>query len=259
MKNTILIALGAVAVTATIAGFAVARDLMTVKKAGTIVIGTEGAYPPMNFFKGKDLVGFEIDLTNAVAKKLGLKTEWKALSFDALLPALGQGKFDMVAASHTITPERAKAVDFLNPEYCTLGVWVTKKGGAKTKAELVGKRIGSDVGSTNLQVLSTFPGIKPENIVSFPKATDALQALIAGRIDAWSVDENPANDAIKANPKANLVIGGITHEQRNAMAVAKGNKELAAALNGALAAVMKDGSYLTFSKKWFGKDIRCTK
>jgi polar amino acid transport system substrate-binding protein len=256
MKKTVLLALGAVL---TITGFAIARDLMTIKKAGTIIIGTEGAYPPMNFFKGKDLVGFEVDLTNAVIKKLGLKTEWKALSFDALLPALGQGKFDMVAASHTITPERAKAVDFLNPEYCTLGVWVTKKGGTTSKAELVGKKIGSDVGSTNLQILSTFPGIKASDIISFPKATDALQALIAGRIDAWSVDENPANDAIKANPKANLVIGGITHEQRNGMAVAKGNKELAAALNGALAEVMKDGTYAKLSKQWFQKDIRCTK
>ena len=139
MKKTGLL-VGIVAVAALV-GLALARDLATIKAAGTIVIGTEGAYPPMNFFKGKDLTGFEIDLTNAIAKNLGLKTEWKVLSFDALLPALGQGRFDMVAASHTITPERAKAVDFLEPEYCTDGVWVTKAGGPKTIAELAGKNV----------------------------------------------------------------------------------------------------------------------
>ena len=247
----------ALSIALAVVGMAIARDLMTIKKAGTIMVGTEGAFPPMNFFKGKDLTGFEIDLTNAVAKQMGLKTEWKVLSFDALLPALGQGRFDMVAASHTITAERAKAVDFLNPEYCTDGVWVTKKGGPKTIAELAGKKVGAGVGSTNLQILSTIKGLKTEDIKSFPKDLDALQALIAGRIDAWSTDRWPALDAVKANPNANLVVGGVIYVQRNAMAVAKGNTALREALNGGLAAVMKDGTYATLSKKWFGQDIRC--
>lgn len=255
MKNTGLLVAG-MAVIAFV-GLAVARDLATIKAAGTIVVGTEGAYPPMNFFKGKDLTGFEIDLTNALAKNLGLKTEWKVLSFDALLPALGQGRFDMVAASHTITPERAKAVDFLEPEYCTDGVWVTKAGGPMTVAALAGKKIGSDVGSTNLAILSTLKGVNASDIKSFPKATDALQALIAGRIDAWSVDRFPAEDAIKANPAAKLVLGGVIYVQRNAMAVAKGNAALRAELNKGLANVMKDGTYAAISKKWFKQDIRC--
>jgi polar amino acid transport system substrate-binding protein len=254
MKKIALLAFGVVLA---VVGVALARDLMTIKKAGTILVGTEGAFPPMNFFKGKELTGFEIDLTNAVAKNMGLKTEWKVLSFDALLPALGQGRFDMVAASHTITIERAKAVDFLSPEYCTDGVFVTKVGGPKTVADLVGKKIGAGIGSTNLQVLSTIKGIKSEDIKSFPKDLDALQALIAGRIDAWSTDRWPAQDAVKANPKANLVVGAVIYVQRNAMAVSKGNTALRDALNAGLAAVMKDGSYSKLSKKWFGQDIRC--
>jgi polar amino acid transport system substrate-binding protein len=254
MKKMAMLAFGVVLA---VVGAALARDLLTIKKAGTILVGTEGAFPPMNFFKGKELTGFEIDLTNAVAKNLGLKTEWKVLSFDALLPALGQGRFDLVAASHTITDERAKAVDFLNPEYCTDGVFVTKVGGPKTVADLAGKKVGAGIGSTNLQVLSTIKGIKPDDIKSFPKDLDALQALIAGRIDAWSTDRWPAQDAVKANPKANLVVGAVIYVQRNAMAVSKGNTALRDALNAGLAAVMKDGSYAKLSKKWFGQDIRC--
>ncbi len=254
MKKMAMVAVG---VALTVTGFGVARDLMTIKKAGTIMVGTEGAFPPMNFFKGKDLTGFEIELTNAVAKNLGLKTDWKVLSFDALLPALGTGRFDMVAASHTITEERAKAVDFANPEYCTDGVFVTKKGGPKTVADLAGKKVGAGIGSTNLQILSTIKGIKPEDIKSFPKDLDALQALIAGRIDAWSTDRWPALDAVKASPKANLVVAGVLYVQRNAMAVAKGNTGLRDALNTGLAAVMKDGTYAKLSNKWFGQDIRC--
>src|SRR4051812_3217522 len=83
-----------------------------IQKSKTIRIATEGTFSPFNFFKGKELTGFEIDLVNAIVKKLGLKADWKTSSFDSLLIGLSQDRFDLVAASHGITPERQKVVDF---------------------------------------------------------------------------------------------------------------------------------------------------
>jgi hypothetical protein len=103
-----------------------ARPLAAIQKAGKIVIATEGQYAPFNFFQGSKLAGFEVDVAEAMAAKMGLKVEWKALSFDALLTGLKQDRWDMVIASHGITEERSKAVTFTEPHYCSGGVIVAK-------------------------------------------------------------------------------------------------------------------------------------
>ena len=86
-----------------------ARSLDDVKKDGKINIATEGQFAPFNFFQGSKLSGFEIELAELVAKKMGVTIEWKALGFDALLAGLRQDRWDLVIASHGITEERAKA------------------------------------------------------------------------------------------------------------------------------------------------------
>ncbi|MGB8599186.1 MAG: transporter substrate-binding domain-containing protein, partial [Burkholderiales bacterium] len=91
------------------------RDMEAIKKSGTVQAVTEGAFPPFNFFKDKTLTGFEIDIGDALAKKLGVKTHWSTLGFDVQIPAMAQDRFDFAIASFAITPERAKAVDFTDP------------------------------------------------------------------------------------------------------------------------------------------------
>ena len=80
------------------------------KKDGKILIATEGQFAPFNFFNGTTLTGFEVDLAELVAKKMGVTIQWKTLGFDALLTGLRQDRWDLVIASHGITEERAKAV-----------------------------------------------------------------------------------------------------------------------------------------------------
>ena len=109
------------------------RTFPEIKQSGKIFIGTEGAFPPFTFFDDQNnLKGFDIDIGNAIAKQLGLEPEWKAHAWDTLLIALNQGRFDFVIASHTITEERAKAVDFSKPYYCTGNVIVSKPKGPQT-------------------------------------------------------------------------------------------------------------------------------
>ena len=99
-----------------------ARDWNVVKDSGTIIAATEGAFYPFNYFEGPKLTGYEVDVAEAVAKKLGLKLEWRVVSFDAQLASIRQDRFDFAIASHGYTEERAKAVTFTAPHYCSGGM-----------------------------------------------------------------------------------------------------------------------------------------
>ena len=237
--------------------FAQVRSFDQIKRSGEIRIGTEGEFPPFNYFDEKNqLTGFEVDLGNAIAEKLGLKPRWIAQAFDSLLIQLNQGRFDFVIASHGITEERAKAVDFTNPHYCTGGIIVSKKGGPKTRKDLQGKVVGVQIGTTYMEAAQKIPGVK--QVRTYQKDPDALQDLLAGRIDAWITDRFVAKEAIQERKlEGTLQLGELVFQERVAMTVAKGNKSLLEALNQALADLMKDGTYAQISKKWFGEDVRC--
>src|SRR4051812_26431620 len=97
------------------------------KTPGVLRLASEGQYPPFNYFEKSKLTGFEIELAEAVTKELNLKPEWKTYPFDSLLIGLKENRYDLVAASHSVTPERAKAVDFTDPEYCTGGMVMAKQ------------------------------------------------------------------------------------------------------------------------------------
>lgn len=239
------------------AALAQVRSFEEIKRSGEIRIGTEGAFPPFNYFDERNqLTGFEVDLGNAIAERLGLKPRWIVQSFDTLLIQLNQGRFDFVIASHGITEERARAVDFTNPHYCTGGVIVSRKGGPRTAKDLQGKVVGVQVGTTYMEAAQKIPGIK--EVRTYQRDPDALQDLLAGRIDAWITDRFVAKEAIKERKLENtLQVGELVFQERVAMAVAKGNKGLLDALNRALAELMQDGTYARISQKWFGEDVRC--
>jgi polar amino acid transport system substrate-binding protein len=84
-------------------------------KNQTLRMATEGVAPPFNFYQGQELTGFEVELAGEMAKRAGLKSEWQTLPFESLLLGLDRDHYDAVVASHAITEEREKAVDFLDP------------------------------------------------------------------------------------------------------------------------------------------------
>ena len=92
-----------------------ARTFEEIKKDGKIIVATEGAFPPFNYFQGPNLTGFEIDVAEALAKKMGVAIEWRALSFDALLAGLRQDRWDLVIASFGITPRALEGRDLHGP------------------------------------------------------------------------------------------------------------------------------------------------
>ena len=261
MKSLTRRALVSTAAAAAVAGAvalpAQARTLEAIKKDGKIIIATEGQYAPFNFFENKKPAGFEIEVAEALAAKMGVKVEWKALSFDALLTGLKQDRWDMVIASHGITPERAKAVTFADPHYCSGGVVVAKDAAIKDGQDLAGKTVAVQTGTIYQEIVKKVDKVK--EIQNFPQDTDARAALLGGRVDAWVTDPAVARAALATNEGKGLKMGGMLFIEHNAAAVAKGNTGLAEAFNKALNEMLANGDYAKLSQRYFKTDIRCKK
>ena len=234
---------------------AYARTFEEIKADGKIVVASEGAFPPFNFFQGPKLSGFEIDVAEALAKKMGVAIEWRALSFDALLAGLRQDRWDLVIASFGITPERAKAVTFTDPHYCSGGVIVAKDPAIQAVKDLAGKTIAVQTGTTYLENVRKLSGLG--EVKNFPKDTDARAALMAGRVQVWVTDKFVAKGALESDPGAGLRMGEFVFVEKIACAVKKGNSSLEKAVNKALGEILADGTYEAISRKWMKDDIRC--
>lgn len=237
------------------AGSASAAPIPTLLSPGSLTIGTDPTYPPFIFLKGKTLSGFEVEVMNEVARRLDLKPVWKYQPFDNLLIGLGQKRFDIVVGSHGITPERLKAVDFSSPDYCSGGVILSPANGPKTVADLKGKTVVVQVGTTYFQRLRDVPGVG--EIKTLPSDPAALQNLLAGRSDAFVTDRFVALTAQQKNPAARLQIGSMLFQEKIGFAMGKGNTAVKTAVDAALAAMQKDGTYNKISQKYFKTDIRC--
>jgi polar amino acid transport system substrate-binding protein len=232
-----------------------ARPYAVIKKSGTLLIATEGAFPPFNFVKDGKVGGFEIELVDEMARRIGFKTEWQTQSFDGLLIGLQQGRFDVVAASHAITPERKNVVSFLSPHFCSSGIIVSLQHGPKSLSELKGKKIGAQVSSIYPKFAETrIPG---SEVRSYPTDPDVVQALLNHKIDAALTDRFLVRQMTKAHPE--LQSGDPVNPEQNGIAVQKENAALVTELNAALAAIQRDGTYEKLSRKYFDEDIRCKK
>ncbi|MBF5005496.1 ABC transporter substrate-binding protein [Diaphorobacter caeni] len=232
-----------------------ARPFDAIQKAGSINMGSEGQYAPFNFFKGKTLTGYEIDVAEAVAKKMGLKYEWKAVGFDALLTGLAQDRWDLVIASHGITPEREKAVTFTVPHYCSGGQIVSLSPSIKTAADLAGKVVAVQTGTSYLDHVKKVPGVK--EVKNFPTDEAARAALGSKRVDAWVTDRFVAKEMLSKTPKAGFITGDMLFIEQVAAAVSKGNTGLADAYNKAFNELKADGTIGKISQKYFQEDVTC--
>jgi polar amino acid transport system substrate-binding protein len=231
-----------------------ARSIEAIRKSGTLIVASEGKFAPFNFVEGGKLTGFEIDIADAIAQKMGLKVEWKTMGFDGLLVGLGQDRWDMVIASHGITEERSKAVTFAHPHYCTGGVIISRDGKIRTAQDLTGKVVAVQTGTTYYENAKKLP---VKEVKNFPQDASARAALETGHVDAWVTDKFVARAALAATPGTPLKTGDYLFVERIAAAVAKGNTGLVDEVNKALDAMLADGTYAAISKKWFNEDIRC--
>ena len=233
-----------------------ARDWEVIKKSGTIIAATEGAYAPFNYYEGNKLTGYEVDVAEALAKKLGLKLEWRAVPFDSQLAAVRQDRFDFAIASHGYTKERAKAVDFASPHYCSGGQIVSyKDGGPLTADALKGKTVGVQIATSYFDAAKKIPGIK--EVKTYQADPEAFAALKAKKIDAWISDKFTAMETLSKNQDAGVTTGEMLFVERISLIMRKNNKEFMDQINQAMADLTKDGTLKTLSEKYFKQDITC--
>ena len=170
-----------------------------IQKEGTLRLATEGYYAPFAHFEGKQLTGFEVELAQMLAGKMGVKYEWKTISFDALLTGLQQDRWDLVISSHGITPEREKAVTFTQPHYCSGAIVMSLDPAIRSGKDLAGKTVSVQTGTTYLQYMEkNLPGIK--RLVNFPTNEAARNALLSKRVDAWVTERFIARNCSRRTP-----------------------------------------------------------
>ena len=204
-----------------ISSLAEARTLDEINKSGELRIAVDGATPGFNYYEGKKLTGFEVELAGEIGKRMGLKVEWIVQPFNSLLVAVNQDRFDLIATSFTMTPARAEVVDFIKPHYCTGSVIVSKTNGPKTASALKGKVVVVPVGTVYFDHLKALPGI--QEVRTVPDEASGLQSLLGDRADAWVTEQFVAIKAIQAHKKEGIGLGEMLQSQKNAMVVAKGN------------------------------------
>ena len=244
-KKLTAIALVAVAAMGLLAGCGNDKPKMT-QQEGVLRVGSETTFPPFEFTEGDKYVGFDVDLSEAIAKKLGLKMEFKSMGFDALIPAVQSGDIDMIAAGINATPEREKALDF-SDVYFDQGGFITVVRKDNTTIHNMDELAGKTVGAEMAQKI---PGTTVKQIDS---NANIFMELKAGTIDGAIIDNAVAMYYLKQGADQDLkLVGEPTKAEGTVLGVKKGNKALQEAVNKALKELKEDGTYQKIYNKWFG-------
>ncbi|KGK87246.1 ABC transporter substrate-binding protein [Clostridium sp. HMP27] len=232
-----------------------ANALESVKTQKKLRIGLEDTYPPLEFRDSKnELVGFDIDLSKEIAKKLGVEADFILTEFGGLTMALNAGKFDVGISAISITEKRAKEVDFSEPYVKGGQVIVVKKGTTDIKSvnDLKGKVVGTQLGTTGEEAAKKVEGIK--EIKTYDKATQPFHDLEIGRLSAVVVDEFVGRYYL-SKEKDKFEVAVVLDQEPIGIAFKKGEKELQEAVQKAVNELKADGTMSKLSEKWFGEDI----
>lgn len=212
--------------------------LKTIQEKGKVVVGMSADYAPYEFHyideSGKDVIGgFDVDIANEIAKKIGVELAIQEMDFDALVAALPAGKIDLVISGMNPTEERAKVVDFSEIYYNSKhGVLVRTEDVDKYKtfSDLEGAKVGAQLGSTQEQIAKN--EIPNADLQLLANVNNLILELKSGKVDAIVMEKPVAEMAVKTNPE--LAVGEPTYEEKtggNAVGIAKGNEELLAKVN----------------------------
>ncbi len=240
-----------------------------VRKSGRLVIATDALYPPNEFKQNGQIVGFDVDLGTAIAKKLGVRAEFQDVKFDTILQALQEGKYDISLSSFTDTRERENRFDFVT--YLSAGTMLlVRKGNPKRlrpdDLSLCGRRIAVEKGTTEEDELThkavTKPsagaridscrkGHRPAPIrMSYDDQAAANQALLKGHADAVLSDSASATYGAKQSGGQYEVSGSLYDAAPYGIAIPKRQNDLRDAVLTAMKDLISEGIYRRLTDKW---------
>lgn len=221
--------------------------LQEIKDSGKLVIGTCADYPPYEWHlikDGKDeIIGFDIDIAQAIADELGVELEIKDMDFDGLIPALSTGKIDMIIAGMNPTEERKQSVDFTDIYYTQKDALVIKSEDAENiQSENDLKKASLATQKATIQETYLLENFPDAALQSVPKWNTAILSLVTGKVDAVLMVETVAKQYVEQNE--GLEIAGFdvaSTPNESAIAVAKDNKDFLDAVNDILDEMKESG------------------
>jgi polar amino acid transport system substrate-binding protein len=243
-----------------VGGNVMAEDsLAEIKEKGTMVVGLDDSFPPMGFRdESGEIVGFDIDLAKEAAKRIGVDVEFKAVDWDGVILSLKNGMIDVIWNGLTITPEREESIDFSQPYLeNSQSIVVQADSEIETKADLAGKTIGIQLGSSAVSAVESEPEVMAtfEELRKFSNNTEALMDLQTGRIQAVVLDVIVGRYYMSQRPGQFKVLEDDFGGEQYGVGVRDGADSFREALNSALDEMIADGTAAEISEKWFGEDI----
>ncbi|PFO02589.1 amino acid ABC transporter substrate-binding protein [Bacillus sp. AFS076308] len=232
------------------------QDLLKkIQDDGKITIGTEGTYPPFTFHDTSgNLTGFDVDLANEVAKRLGVKAEYKETQWDAMFAGLDAKRFDMIANEVGIRPDRQKKYDFSDPYITSAGVLIVNTSNTKVKKfeDIKGLNAAQSLTSNYGDMAKKYGA----NLVGVEGFQQAVELLTQKRVDVTINDKLTYLDYKKQKPDAPIKIAATANDASSSgFMFRKNSDKLVDEVNKALKEMVDDGTYKKISEKWFGEDV----
>ena len=254
MKKFLAIVLAAVTICVAFAACSgKTNDTDTNTDTKTLTMVTNAEFPPYEYKEGDEVIGIDAEVAKAIADKLGMKLEIVDTKFDSIIPGVQSGKYDMGMAGLTVTPEREQNVAFSDSYATGIQSIIVKEGSdIKSVDDLSSStKIGVQLGTTgDIYAKDDFGA---DAVAEMDKGADAVQALLAGKIDCVIIDNEPAKAFVKANEGLKILDTAYAQEDY-AICFAKDNIELKDKVNAALKELIADGTVQKIVDKYINAE-----
>jgi glutamine transport system substrate-binding protein len=220
-----------------------------------LLVGTDAAYAPFEYLEEGKIVGFDIDVLEAVMKEAGYDYEVKNLGWEPLFETLRGGNADLGISAITINDERKATFDFSRPYFESANMILVPEGSdIKTAKDLVGKKVGVQNGTTGAAAVEKLLGENHPDIAKYENNVLAIMSLKSGEVDAVVADNTVVEEYVENNPDDNFI---AISDTENFEAELYGlmfpqDSELREEINEALKTVIENGTYAKIYKEWFG-------
>ena len=232
------------------------NKLDSIQKSGKLVVALEGAWQPWSYHDSSDtLVGYDVEVSRAIAEKLGVEPEYVESDWDSLFAGLDAGRYDMVCNGVEVTEERAKTYAFTTPYgYIHTALAVRKDNeDIHSFEDLKGKTTANSLASTYMELAESYGA----TVQGIDTLEETIQLLTAGRIDATLNADVSFYDYLNVHPEADFKLVAQTAEASHVAIPVLKSEDTAYldALNAAIEELRADGTLKTLSEKYFGQDI----
>ena len=235
------------------------NSLEALKARGVFVLGLDDAFPPLGFRDdANNIVGYDIDLAAEVCKRLGVELKCQPIDWAAKEQELNTGNIDCIWNGFTMTPEREAALSFTKPYLDNAQVVIVRSdAGIASLADLAGKKIGLQAGSSAADAVEANPNFKAtlDEVVEFKDNLTALMDLEIGGVDGVVMDMVVGNYSIMTTGKDFVTLSESLSSEKYGIGFRKNDVQLRDEVQKILEEMAADGTVAAISAKWFGSDI----